>query len=64
MNAMIISQRNSIIPTLVQKPAILNLFYKGTKVSLIHPLLVHNDTVADFNEKPDLLNDFLLLSVH
>ena len=38
---------------------ILKLFYKGTKVPLIHhPLLVHNDAVADFNQKPDLLNHF------
>ena len=37
---------------------ILKLLYKGTKVPLTHPLLVHNDAVADFNKKPDLLNDF------
>ena len=38
--------------------SILKSFYKGTKVSLIPPLLVNNKTVLDFTEKANLFNDF------
>ena len=44
--------------------SIFKLFYKGTKVPLIPPLLVNNKTVSDFTEKANLFNDFFLPSAH
>ena len=38
--------------------SILKSFYKGTKVSLMPPLLANNKTVSDFTEKAKLFNDF------
>ena len=38
--------------------SILKSFYKGTKVTLIPPLLINNKTVLDFSEKANLFNDF------
>ena len=38
--------------------SILKSFYKGTKVSLIPPLLLNNKIVSDFTEKANIFNDF------